>query len=179
MTFDRTSYNDPPYKFEAGTPVIAGAVGLGAAIDYVERLGMAGIVRHEQSLLRYATEALSTVPGLRQIGTSPGKVAVLSFVVDWMRAEELGSFLDREGIAVRAGHHCAQPTMQRFGLDATVRPSLALYNTTDDVDTLVHAILKARRGDSQASCASLRPRCATSLLSSAPAAIAPASGARW
>jgi cysteine desulfurase/selenocysteine lyase len=125
---------------------------------------MAGIVGHEQSLLRYATEALATVPGLRQIGTSPGKVAVLSFVVDWMRPEELGSFLDREGIAVRAGHHCAQPTMQRFGLDATVRPSLALYNTTDDIDALVRAILKARRGDSQAS---------------APAAIAPASGARW
>ncbi|HEY8202359.1 MAG TPA: SufS family cysteine desulfurase [Actinomycetota bacterium] len=166
VTFDRTSYNDPPYKFEAGTPVIAGAVGLGAAIDYVERLGMASVARHEQNLLRYATEALATVPGLRQIGTSPGKVAVLSFVVDWMRADELGSFLDREGIAVRAGHHCAQPTMQRFGLDATVRPSLALYNNTDDVDALVHAILKARRGDSQ---------------TSAPAAVAsaPGLGARW
>jgi cysteine desulfurase/selenocysteine lyase len=146
VTFDQTSYNDPPYKFEAGTPVIGPAVGLGAAIDYLERLGMHNVARHEQALLRYATEALATVPGLRPIGTSLEKVAVLSFVVDWMPTEEMGSYLDREGIAVRSGHHCAQPALAHFGLEATVRPSLALYNCTDDIDRLVHAILKASRG---------------------------------
>jgi cysteine desulfurase/selenocysteine lyase len=153
VTFDRTTYNDPPYKFEAGTPIIAGAVGLGAAIDYVQRIGMGNIVRHEQTLLRYATEALSSIPGLHQVGTSPGKVAVLSFVVDWMRPEDLGASLDREGVAVRAGHHCAQPTMQRFGVESTVRPSLALYNTTGDVDVLVRAIRKAHSSESERSSA--------------------------
>src|SRR5947208_6101508 len=122
VTFDQTTYNDPPYKFEAGTPVIADAVGLGAAIDYVSRIGLEVIARHEQDLTAYAMDALSTVSGLRQIGTAPGKVVVLSFVVDWMSAEDLGGFLDREGIAVRAGHHCAQPTMHRFGVPSTVRP---------------------------------------------------------
>lgn len=146
VTFDQTTYNDPPYKFEAGTPVIADAVGLGAAIDYVSRIGLEVIARHEQGLTAYAMDALSTVPGLRQIGTAPGKVVVLSFVVDWMSAEDLGGFLDREGIAVRAGHHCAQPTMHRFGVPSTVRPSLALYNTPADVDALVEAIRKSRNG---------------------------------
>jgi cysteine desulfurase/selenocysteine lyase len=147
VTFDQTTYNDPPYKFEAGTPVIGDAVGLGAAIDYVSSIGLEVIARHEQGLTAYAVDALSTVPGLRQIGTAPGKVVVLSFVVDWMSSEDLGGFLDREGIAVRAGHHCAQPTMHRFGVPSTVRPSLALYNTSADVDALVEAIRKSRNGD--------------------------------
>jgi SufS family cysteine desulfurase len=146
VNFEETTYNDPPYKFEAGTPVIADAIGLGAAIDYLESVGRPLVARHEQALMAYATEALSTIPGLRPIGTSPGKVAVLSFVPDWMSAEDLGSFLDREGIAVRAGHHCAQPTMARYGVSSTVRPSLALYNTTADVDALVQAIRKSKNG---------------------------------
>jgi cysteine desulfurase/selenocysteine lyase len=146
VSFDHTTYNDPPYKFEAGTPVIGDAVGLGAAIDYVEGIGREAIARYEQGLTAYATDALSTISGLRQIGTAPGKVAVLSFVVDWMPAEDLGAFLDREGVAVRAGHHCAQPTMHRYGVTSTVRPSLALYNTPADIDTLVEAIRKSRNG---------------------------------
>jgi cysteine desulfurase/selenocysteine lyase len=146
VTFDRTSYNDPPYKFEAGTPVIGDAVGLGAAIDYVSRIGLETIARHEQGLTAYAMDGLSSIPGLRPIGTAPGKVAVLSFVVDWMSCEDLGRFLDREGIAVRAGHHCAQPTMQRFGVPSTVRPSLALYNTTGDIDALVRAVRQSKNG---------------------------------
>lgn len=146
VNFDHTTYNDPPYKFEAGTPVIGDAIGLGAAIDYVSRIGLEVIARHEQGLTAYAMDALSTIPGLRQIGTAPGKVAVLSFVVDWMSSEDLGRCLDREGIAVRAGHHCAQPTMHRFGVPSTVRPSLAFYNTSADVDALVEAIRKSRNG---------------------------------
>jgi cysteine desulfurase / selenocysteine lyase len=141
VTFEKTTYNDPPTKFEAGTPVIAGAVGLGAAIDYVRRIGLGRIAMHERTLMEYATHALDEVPRLRQIGTAPGKTAVLSFVIEGLPCEEVGSFLNHEGIAVRAGHHCAQPTLRRFGLPSTVRASLAAYNTTDDIDRLVRALV--------------------------------------
>jgi cysteine desulfurase/selenocysteine lyase len=120
-------------------------VGLGAAIDYLERIGMENVARHERDLLAYGTDELRRIPGLRLIGTAPEKAAVMSFVVDGMSVEEMGSFLDQEGIAVRAGHHCAQPTMDRFGVDGTVRPSLALYNTAEEIDVLVRAVRKALR----------------------------------
>ncbi len=142
VTFEKTSYNDIPAKFEAGTPNIAGAVGLGAAIDYVNRIGLDNITRYEHALTRYATEHLAQIPGLRQIGTARDKVSVLSFVLQDMPPEDVGRFLDLEGIAVRAGHHCAQPTMQRFGVTGTVRPSLAFYNTCEEIDTLVAALYK-------------------------------------
>ena len=140
VTFERTVYNDPPEKFEAGTPNIADAVGLGAAIDYLNRLGMVNIEHYEQALTRYGMEALSEVPGIKFIGTAPEKVGVLSFVHESIPYEEIGQRLALEGIAVRAGHHCAQPTMQRYGLTGTVRPSLAFYNTKDEIDTLVKVL---------------------------------------
>jgi cysteine desulfurase/selenocysteine lyase len=145
VTFEHTVYSEVPYKFEAGTPIIAGSAGLGAAIDYLNAIGMERVAEHEQMLMAYGTAALAQIPGLRLIGTAPGKVGVMSFVVDWMDTEDLGSFLDQEGIAVRAGHHCAQPCLRSLGLETTVRPSLALYNTTDDIDCLAAAIQKARR----------------------------------
>jgi cysteine desulfurase/selenocysteine lyase len=144
VTFDATVYNDAPYKFEAGTPTIGDAVGLGAAIDYVNSIGMVRISRHEQELMAHLTDSLSSIPGLTQIGTTPGKVGVASFVVDWMSPEEMARALDREGIAVRAGHHCAQPALRRYGLEATVRPSLALYNTHEDIECLEWAIRQTR-----------------------------------
>ncbi len=151
VTFDKTVYNPPPARFEAGTGNIADAVGLGAAIDYLDRVGMANITRHESELLIYATEALQRVPGLRLIGTAKEKAGVLSFVLDGVRTEEIGELLNREGIAVRAGHHCAQPIHRRFGLESTVRASLALYNTCEDIDALVTALLRiqARRTPTQ------------------------------
>ncbi|MDQ1496751.1 MAG: cysteine desulfurase / selenocysteine lyase [Actinomycetota bacterium] len=145
VTFEHTVYNEAPEKFEAGTPIIAGAAGLAAAIDYLNAIGMEHVAEHEQMLTAYATQALAQVPGLRMIGTAPGKIGVLSFVADWMDTEDVGAFLDQEGIAVRAGHHCAQPCLRALGLEATVRPSLALYNTTGDVDALVAALYKSRR----------------------------------
>jgi cysteine desulfurase/selenocysteine lyase len=145
VTFEHTVYNEAPEKFEAGTPIIAGAAGLAVAIDYLNSIGMAHVAEHEQMLTAYATAALAQVPGLQMIGTAPGKIGVLSFVADWMDTEDVGAFLDQEGIAVRAGHHCAQPCLRALGLEATVRPSLALYNTTGDVDALVAALHKARR----------------------------------
>jgi cysteine desulfurase/selenocysteine lyase len=141
VAFERTLYNPPPSRFEAGTGNIADAVGLGAAIDYLDRVGMANISRYEHELLVYGTAALSQVPGLRIIGTAAEKAGVLSFVLDGVRTEEVGDLLNREGIAVRAGHHCAQPIHRRFGIESTVRASLALYNTCSDIDALAAALL--------------------------------------
>lgn len=140
VTFARTTYSDPPAKFEAGTPNIADAIGLAAALDYVTRLGRERIAAYEHLLLEHATAALQTVPGLRLIGTAPAKVGVLSFVIDGRDPIGIGQALDREGIAVRAGHHCAQPSLRHFGLEATVRPSLAFYNTPAEVDFLAEAL---------------------------------------
>jgi cysteine desulfurase/selenocysteine lyase len=140
MSFEKTTYQPPPGRFEAGTGNIADAVGLGAAIDYVERIGMGNIAAYEHELLSYATQKLLGVPGLKIIGTAKEKAGVISFVLDECRAEDVGAALDREGIAVRAGHHCAQPILRRFGLEATVRPSLAFYNTPEDIDALAAAL---------------------------------------
>ena len=142
VTFERTIYQPPPGRFEAGTGSIADAVGLGAAIDYLDRIGMANISRYEHELLVYGTAALERVPGLRIIGTAVEKTGVLSFVLDGVRTEEIGDLLNREGIAVRAGHHCAQPIHRRFGIESTVRASLALYNTCSDLDALAAALLR-------------------------------------
>jgi len=146
VTFEKTVYNVPPARFEAGTGNIADAVGLGAALDYLEQIGMENIARYEHDLLTYATAGLLTVPGLQLIGTAREKASVLSFVLDGFRTEDVGKALNQEGIAVRAGHHCAQPILRRFGLETTVRPSLALYNTREDVDALVAALLRIQAG---------------------------------
>jgi len=146
VTFEKTVYSPPPARFEAGTGNIADAVGLGAAIDYLDRVGMANITRYESELLIYGTEALQRVPGLHIIGTAKEKAGVLSFILDGVRTEDIGDLLNREGIAVRAGHHCAQPIHRRFGLEATVRASLALYNTCEDIDALVAALLRIQAG---------------------------------
>jgi cysteine desulfurase / selenocysteine lyase len=143
VTFEHSTFADPPQRFEAGTAALGPAVGLGAAVDYLDRIGMENVARHERELLAYATEALGRIPGVRLIGTAPEKAGVVSFVTDKIPAEEMGKILDQDGIAVRAGHHCAQPTMDRFGLDATVRPSLALYNTHDEIDQLERAVRRA------------------------------------
>jgi cysteine desulfurase/selenocysteine lyase len=140
VSFERTTYQKPPSRFEAGTGNIADAAGLGAALDYLSRIGMANIDRYEHDLLVYATAALQTVPGLRPIGTARDKASVLSFVLDGYEPVAVGSALNEEGIAVRAGHHCAEPILQRFGVKATVRPSLAFYNTCEEVDTLTSAL---------------------------------------
>lgn len=144
VTFEKTIYSDPPAKFEAGTPNIADAVGLGAAIDYITRLGMTNIERYEHQLTEYAMQRLAEIPGLRLIGTAPHKVSVLSFLINDIPVEEVGKRLAQEGIAVRAGHHCAQPTMQRYGITGTVRPSLAFYNTYQEIDTLVEVLQTIR-----------------------------------
>ena len=146
VTFEKTMYQLPPQRFEAGTGNIADAVGLGAAVDYVDRAGMANILRHEHGLLTYATEALQRIPGLHIIGTAKEKAGVLSFVIDGFRTEEIGDYLNRNGIAVRSGHHCAQPILRRFGLESTVRASLALYNTLEDIDTLTTALWNLKLG---------------------------------
>ncbi|MGD0844681.1 MAG: cysteine desulfurase [Geobacteraceae bacterium] len=140
VTFEETTYNEAPAKFEAGTPNIADAVGLGAALDYVNRLGLVNTGKYEHELLQYATEQLSRINGLRMIGSAPEKVAVISFVLRDRKTEEVGRLLDLEGIAVRAGHHCAQPSLRRFGVEATVRPSFAFYNTFDEIDRLADAV---------------------------------------
>jgi cysteine desulfurase/selenocysteine lyase len=143
VTFEKTIYNTLPYKFEAGTPHIAGVIGLAAAIEYVERIGRAQIAAYEAGLLTYGTELLSAIPGLRLIGTAKEKAGVLSFVVDGIHAHDLGTILDMEGVAVRAGHHCAMPVMKRFALPATARASVAFYNTRAELDALAKAIHKA------------------------------------
>jgi cysteine desulfurase/selenocysteine lyase len=145
VSFERTIYNRIPYKFEAGTPNMAGAVGLGAALDWLEALPRDAVLAHEQDLLGYGTAALLTVPGVRLIGTAPEKLGVLSFVMEDVHPHDIGTVLDREGIAVRTGHHCAQPVMERFGVPATVRASLALYNTRAELDALVAGLHKVRR----------------------------------
>ena len=146
VTFEKTTYQPPPGRFEAGTGNIADAVGLGAAIDYIDRIGMPNISRYEHDLLSFATEALQRIPGLRLIGTAKEKAGVLSFVLDGFRTEDVGTALNRQGIAVRAGHHCAQPILRRFGVETTVRPSLALYNTCEEIDALVAAIWNLKQG---------------------------------
>ncbi|KVL86391.1 family 2A encapsulin nanocompartment cargo protein cysteine desulfurase [Burkholderia stagnalis] len=147
VTFERTVFQPPPNRFEAGTGNIADAVGLGAALDYVSRIGIENIARYEHDLLAYATSVLAPVPGVRLVGTARDKASVLSFVLKGYETEEVGQALNEEGIAVRSGHHCAQPILRRFGLEATVRPSLAFYNTCDEVDALVRVVrrLAARR----------------------------------
>lgn len=140
VTFEETTYSDVPAKFEAGTPNIADAVGLGVALDYVTRLGLENIAKYEHSLLEYATEGLTSIKGLRLIGTAPHKVGVLSFVLQNKSTTEVGRLLDLEGIAVRAGHHCAQPSLRRYGVEATVRPSLSFYNTIGEIERLISAV---------------------------------------
>ncbi len=144
VTFEKTTYNRVPHKFEAGTPHIAGAVGLGAAIDYLARTGMEAIAAWEDELLAYATKALGAVPGVRLIGTAARKAAILSFLAGAVHPHDVGTILDQEGVAVRTGHHCAQPVMDRFGVTGTVRASLAFYNTKADVDALVRGVRKVR-----------------------------------
>jgi cysteine desulfurase/selenocysteine lyase len=144
VTFEKTLYNDLPYKFEAGTPNIGGAIGLGVAIDYITQLGLDNIAAHEHDLLVYATEKLSAIPGVRLIGTAAEKAAVISFVIEGIHPHDIGTILDREGIAVRTGHHCAQPVMQWFHIPATARASFGLYNTRKEVDALVNGIQKVK-----------------------------------
>jgi cysteine desulfurase/selenocysteine lyase len=140
VTFEKTHYNVLPYKFEAGTPNIAGVIGLGAAIDYIQALDWNQVAVYERELLRYATEALVEIAPVRIIGTAKEKAGVLSFVLDHVHAHDVGTILDQEGVAVRAGHHCAMPVMQRFGVPATTRASFAFYNTMEEIDVLVKAI---------------------------------------
>jgi cysteine desulfurase/selenocysteine lyase len=144
VTFEKSEYNTVPYKFEAGTPNITGAVGLGAAIDYLSGLDRAALERHEQDLLAYSTERLSAAPAVRLVGTAAQKVTVLSFVMDGIHPHDIGTILDQEGVAIRTGHHCTQPVMHRLGVPATARASLAFYNTREEIDTLVAALGKVR-----------------------------------
>ena len=144
VTFEKTIYNKLPFKFEAGTPDVAGAIGLGAAIEYLNGIGMDRIAAHEHDLLAYATEKVSSIPGVRLIGTAKDKAGVLSFVMDNVHPHDVGTILDQEGIAIRTGHHCAQPVMERFGIAATARASFALYNTKDEVDVLAQGIKKVQ-----------------------------------
>jgi len=145
VTFDKTIYQPPPFRFEAGTGNIADAVGLGAAIAYLDTIGMENISRHEHELLVYATQELLKIPGLCIIGTAREKAGVLSFVLEGYKTEDVGAALNREGIAVRSGHHCAQPTLRRFGQETTVRPSLALYNNYEDIDAMVAALRRLKQ----------------------------------
>jgi cysteine desulfurase/selenocysteine lyase len=145
VTFEKTHYNDLPYKFEAGTPNIAGGIGLGAAIDYLNALDWERVTEHENELLAYATEALSAFEGLRIIGTARHKAGIVSFVFDPIHAHDVGTILDQEGVAVRAGHHCAMPVMQHFGVPATTRASFALYNTKEEIDVLVRSLERVLR----------------------------------
>jgi len=144
VTFERSTWNALPYKFEAGTPHIEGAIGLGVAIDYIQQVGLAQIGEHERDLLDYGTRALESIDGVRLIGTARRKASILSFVMDGIHPHDIGTIVDREGIAIRTGHHCAQPVMDRFGIPATARASLAMYNTRDDIDALVLALARVR-----------------------------------
>jgi len=144
VTFEKTIYNKLPYKFEAGTPHIAGGIGLGCAIGYLNGVGFESVERHEHGLLEYATQAVTEIPGLRVVGTAAEKAGVLSFVMEGIHPHDIGTILDQQGIAIRTGHHCAQPVMQRFGIPATARASFALYNTREEVDALVSGLRKVR-----------------------------------
>jgi cysteine desulfurase / selenocysteine lyase len=144
VTFERTIYNKVPHKFEAGTPDISGAVGLRAAIEYLTSLGMETIAAYEHELLSRATEAVAQIPGVRLIGTARERAGVLSFVMDGVHPHDIGTILDQEGIAIRTGHHCAQPVMDRFGVEATARASFGVYNTKDEIDQLVRGIHKVQ-----------------------------------
>jgi cysteine desulfurase / selenocysteine lyase len=144
VNFERTLYNVLPYKFEAGTPNIAGAIGLAAALDYVEGIGLDRVNLHERELLGYGTDALSQISGLRLTGTATDKAGILAFVLDGVHPHDIGTILDRGGIAIRTGHHCCQPLMDRLGVAATARASLALYNTRQDIDALATALDKVR-----------------------------------
>ncbi|MGA9884325.1 MAG: cysteine desulfurase [Candidatus Acidiferrales bacterium] len=144
VTFEKTTYNKIPFKFEAGTPDIAGAIGLAAAIRYITELGMDRIAAHEHDLLEYSTNAVSHIPGLRIIGSATEKAGVLSFVLENVHPHDIGTILDQEGIAIRTGHHCSQPVMRRFNIPATARASFALYNTREEIDALVRGIEKVR-----------------------------------
>ena len=142
VTFDKTTYNKIPYKFEAGTPDIAGVIGLGAAVDFIEAIGIERIASHEEELLAYGTSVLSGLPGVRIVGTAAEKTSVLSFMIDGVHPHDVGTILDQEGVAIRTGHHCAQPVMDFFGIPATARASLALYNTLEEIDALAAAVRK-------------------------------------
>lgn len=144
VSFGKTVYNELPFKFEAGTPHIAGAIGLAAAIDYLEGIGMDRIAAAEHDLLDYATERLRAIPGLSIVGTAPEKAAVASFTIEGIHPHDLGTILDHEGVAIRTGHHCAMPVMEFFGLPATARASFAFYNTREEVDRLIDALQVAR-----------------------------------
>ncbi len=144
VTFEKTTYADLPNKFEAGTPHIAGAIGLGAAVDYITGIGFAGITAHETDLLEYGTAALREVPGLRMIGTAPHKASILAFVLKGAHPHDVGTIVDMQGVSIRTGHHCTQPVMERFGVPATARASVAMYNTRDEIDQLVSALHHVR-----------------------------------
>jgi cysteine desulfurase/selenocysteine lyase len=144
VTFEKTTWNELPYKFEAGTPNIAGGIALGAAIDWVEGIGLDAIAAHEEDLLRHGTTALESIPGLRIVGTAREKAGVLSFVLDGIHPHDAGTILDYEGIAVRTGHHCAQPVMDRYHIPATTRASLACFNTREELDALARGVRKVQ-----------------------------------
>jgi cysteine desulfurase / selenocysteine lyase len=144
VAFEGSTWNSPPARFEAGTPHIAGAIGLGAAVDYVSEVGLARIAAHERDLLAYATSAVQEVPGVRLVGTARHKASILSFVMEDVHPHDIGTIVDREGVAIRTGHHCAQPLMERLGVPATARASLAMYNTREEVDALVAALHRVR-----------------------------------
>jgi len=145
VTFEKTIFNDLPYKFEAGTPHIEGAIGLGTALEYLHTFDWEAVVRHEHALIRSAADRLSEIEGVRIIGTAKEKAGVVSFVIDGIHPHDIGTILDQEGIAIRTGHHCAQPVMDRFGIPATARASFAFYNTVDEVDVLVQGIQKVKK----------------------------------
>jgi cysteine desulfurase/selenocysteine lyase len=144
VSFNRTVYNKVPHKFEAGTPDISGPIGLRAALDYITNLGIENIERHEAELLQYATEKVSALPGIKLIGTAKEKAGVLSFVIEGVHPHDIGTILDQEGIAIRTGHHCAQPVMEHYGIPATARASFGLYNTKEEIDALVSGIEKVQ-----------------------------------
>ena len=144
VTFEKSTWNEPPYKFEAGTPDVAGAIGLGVALDYITSIGWPEIVGHEQTLLDYGTQALQAIAGVRLVGTAPRKASILSFVMEGVHPHDIGTVVDTQGVAIRTGHHCAQPVMERFGVPATARASLAMYNTREDIDALVAALARVR-----------------------------------
>jgi cysteine desulfurase/selenocysteine lyase len=144
VTFEKTTYNTLPYKFEAGTPNVAGVVGLGAAVDYIRGIGIPAIAAHERDLLDYATRKLASIPGIRIIGTARHKAGVVSFALDGVHPHDIGTILDREGVAIRTGHHCTQPVMDFFGVPATSRASFGLYNTREEIDALAAAVDKVK-----------------------------------